>query len=53
MKIGLISAGNDTLALWKVLTKFDHEYLVYHDQLHFPFGEKDLETITKELNKAI
>ncbi|MDR2540657.1 MAG: hypothetical protein LBD11_02485 [Candidatus Peribacteria bacterium] len=53
MKIGLISSGNDTLSLWKVLTKFDHEYLVYHDQLHFPFGEKEVNFIVEEIKKAV
>ncbi|MDR0860972.1 MAG: hypothetical protein LBO09_08665 [Candidatus Peribacteria bacterium] len=53
MKIGLISSGNDTLALWKILTKFDHEYLLYHDQLHFPFGEKESNFIQEEIKKAV
>ncbi|MDR2190676.1 MAG: hypothetical protein LBP53_05885 [Candidatus Peribacteria bacterium] len=53
MKIGIVSSGNDTLALWKVLTKYDHQYLVYHDQTFFPFGQKDLDFILHEIQKTI
>lgn len=53
MKIGLISSGNDTLALRKVLTKYDHEYLICHDQTFFPFGEKDFNTIKARLQKHL
>jgi glutamate racemase len=53
MKIGIVSSGNDTLALRKILTKYDHEYLIYHDQTFFPFGGKDFEFILKELQKAV
>ncbi|MDR0607910.1 MAG: hypothetical protein LBG52_06300 [Candidatus Peribacteria bacterium] len=53
MKIGIVSNGNSTLALWKVLTKYDNEYLVYHHQLHFPFGEKDFSFVIAELEKAV
>ena len=53
MKIGIVSSGNDTLALRKILTKYDHEYLVYHDQTHFPFGTKDFTFILEEIKKAV
>ena len=49
MKIGIISSGNETLTLRKVLTKYNHEYLVYHDQTFFPFGEKNLDFIVQNL----
>ncbi|MDR2416239.1 MAG: hypothetical protein LBD75_06675 [Candidatus Peribacteria bacterium] len=53
MKIGIISSGNETLALRKILTKYNHEYLVYHDQTFFPFGSKDFEFMLKEIQKAV
>jgi hypothetical protein len=53
MKIGIVSSGNDTLALRKVLTKYDHDYLVYHHQTFFPFGSKDFAFILQELQKAV
>ena len=53
MKIGVVSSGNDTLALRKVLTKYSHEYLVYHDQTFFPFGTKDVDTVKEEIKKAV
>ena len=53
MKIGIVSSGNDTLALRKILTKYDHEYLVYHDQTHFPFGTKDFTYMIQEIKKAV
>ena len=53
MKIGIISSGNDTLTLRKILTKYDHEYLVYHDQTFSPFGAKDFAFILEEIKKAV
>ena len=53
MKIGIVSCGNETLALWKILTKYDHEYFIYHDQLHFPFGMKDFDYMLQEIKQAI
>lgn len=42
MKIAIISSGNDSLALFRFLSKFEHEYLIYFDSLHAPYGEKSL-----------
>jgi hypothetical protein len=53
MKIGIVSSGNDTLALWKILTKYDHDYLIYHHQLYYPFGTKDFTFILEEIKKAL
>ena len=36
MKIGIISSGMETLALFGFLTRYDHEYIVYYDSLHAP-----------------
>jgi hypothetical protein len=53
MKIGIISSGNETLALRKILTPYNHEYLVYHDQLFFPFGSKDITSVIEVIQKAV
>jgi hypothetical protein len=53
MNIGIVSSGNDTLALWRILTKYSHTYLVYHDQTHFPFGTKDPTFMLIEIEKAV
>ncbi|MDR0650998.1 MAG: hypothetical protein LBG59_06470 [Candidatus Peribacteria bacterium] len=53
MKIGIVSSGNETLAIRKVLTKYNHHYLLYHDQTFFPFGSKDFSFILQEIHKAI
>jgi hypothetical protein len=53
MKIGIVSSGNDTLALWKILTNYDHTYLVYHHQTCYPFGSKDFSFILEEIKKAV
>lgn len=42
MKVGIISSGIDTLALFKFLTRYDNEYLVYCDQTNFSYWEKSL-----------
>ena len=53
MNIGIVSNGNDTLALFKIFTKHPHNYLIYHDQTHFPFGTKDITIIGEEVKKAV
>ena len=45
MKIGIISSGINNLALFKFLTRYDNEYLVYCDQSNFPYWEKSLDYV--------
>ena len=45
MKIGIISSWIDTLSVFKILTCYDNEYLVYCDQTSYPFWEKSLDYI--------
>ena len=52
MKIGIISSWIDTLALFGFLTRYDNEYLVYCDQTNFPFWEKSLDFVLKNMEKA-
>ena len=37
MKIGIISSGIDTIALFQFFTRYDNEYFVYCDQTNFPY----------------
>jgi hypothetical protein len=53
MNIGIISSGNESLALFKFLTTYDHHYFIFHDQTHFPFGTKDVAFILEEIKKEI
>jgi hypothetical protein len=52
MKIGIISSGIDTLTLFKFLTRYDNEYLVYCDQINFPYWEKSLDYVLDCIEKA-
>ncbi len=52
MKIGIISSWIDTLALFKFLTRYDNEYLVYCDQANFPYWEKSLNYALDCIKKA-
>ena len=52
MKIGIISPWIDTLALFQFLTRYDNEYLVYCDQVGFPYWEKSLDYVLERIEKA-
>ncbi len=43
MKIWIITSGSESLTLFKFLSKYDHEYIVYYDFLHWPYGDKTFE----------
>lgn len=43
MKIGIVTSSNDMLTLFKFLTKYDHEYVVYYDQSHQFYGDQTFE----------
>jgi len=40
MKIWIITSGSENLALFNFLAKHDHEYIVYYDFFHWPYGDK-------------
>ncbi len=40
MKIWIITSGSESLTLFKFLSKYDHEYVIYYDFFHFPYGDK-------------
>ena len=52
MKIGIVSSWIDTLALFQFLTRYDNEYLVYCDQMNFPYWEKSLDFVLSHVKKA-
>lgn len=43
MKIWIISSWSETLSLFKFLGKYAHEYVVYYDFFHWPYGDKTFE----------
>ncbi len=40
MKIWIITSWSENLTLFKFLAKYDHEYIVYYDFFHWPYGDK-------------
>lgn len=40
MKIWIITSWSEMLTLFKFLTKIDHEYVIYYDFFHRPYGDK-------------
>ena len=53
MKIGIVSSGMETLALFRFLTRYDHEYIVYYDSLHAPYGDKSFLSSLQAVEKGI
>ena len=53
MKIGILSSGQEMLALFSFLSHYDHEYLVYYDSLHAPYGEKNFSTALQAVEQGI
>lgn len=52
MKIGIISSWRDTLSLFKFLSSYDNEYLVYVDQEFFPYWEKSLDCVMDRIRRG-
>lgn len=53
MKIGIISSGMESLALFSFLHRHDQEYLIYYDSLNAPYGEKHFETSLQAVREGI
>lgn len=51
MKIGIISSWRDTLALFKFLSRYENNYLIYVDQNNYPYGEKSLTNVVSKINE--
>ena len=53
MKIGIVSSGVESLILFKVLNKYDCEYIVYFDTLMASYGDKDFLTSLAAVKKGV
>lgn len=53
MKIGIISSGNENLALFEHLNKFNHDYILYYDQNNSFLGDKDFDFWKEKIIKGI
>lgn len=40
MKIWIITSGSESLTLFSFLSSYNHDYVVYYDFLHWPYGDK-------------
>jgi len=52
-KIGVLCSGNDMLALFKFLSKYDNEYIIFYDQLFGLWGDKPFELVLERVEKWI
>lgn len=43
MKLWIITSWTDTLTLFTFLSKYPHEYIVYYDDYHRPYGDKSFD----------
>lgn len=53
MKIGIVSSANESLLLFQFLCRYDHEYVIYYDSAHAPYGKKYFETSLSAVQKGI
>jgi len=53
MKIWIITSGNETLTLFKFLSTYDHDYVVYYDFFHWPYGDKTFDQALACVEKGI
>ncbi len=53
MKLGIITSWNEVLTLFKFLNKFDNEYIIYYDQINWPYGDNSFEYSVKCVEKWI
>ena len=53
MKIWIITSGPENLTLFKFLAKYNHEYVVYYDFFHRPYGDKTFDQSLECVEKWI
>jgi len=53
MKIGVVGSGADMLSIFKFLNKYDHDYIVYFDDLLRPYGDKPATLVQAVIVDAI
>lgn len=53
MKLWIITSGAENLTLFKFLSQYDHEYIIYYDDLLFPYGDKPAAVVQAVIADAI
>jgi hypothetical protein len=53
MKIGIVSSGVESFSLFRFLSKYNHEYVIYYDSLHAPYWSKFFDTSKKFVEEGI
>lgn len=53
MKIWIITSGSENLTLFNFLSKYDHDYVVYYDFFHWPYGDKTFDQSLVCIEKGI
>ncbi len=53
MKIWIITSGSENLTLFKFLSQYNHNYVVYYDFFHWPYGDKTFEQSLACVEKGI
>lgn len=53
MTIGIVASGPDMLTLTKFLSTYDHEYIIYYDDLLRPYGDKPAALVQAVIADAI
>ena len=53
MKIWIITSGSENLTLFTFLSKYNHEYVVYYDFFHRPYGDKTFDQALICVEKGI
>lgn len=53
MKIGILTSGNDMLALFSFLQRYDHEYHVWYDDTFLFWWDKPVELVMERVTQGI
>ncbi len=53
MNIGIISAGNENILLFKYLNRYQHNYTMYYDQNNSFLGDKSFDDAKEIIKKNI
>ncbi len=53
MKIWIITSGSESLTLFNFLSAYDHEYVVYYDFFHRPYGDKTFDQALACVQKGV
>lgn len=53
MTIGIVASGPDMLTLSKFLSTYDHDYIIYYDDLLRPYGDKPAALVQAMIADAI